>query len=240
MLRMPAASRTICIASAYWRRKAWMRGSVFCSANLFGPCWARRAVTSAALRPFATSTFWPARVSSTERACQAVVGAWLVPGCSAIDGPPCHGLRDRRAGRGFGERARDASARGPRRRDPSATDRGARRATPHHPDRGIGWPRAGERPAAARLRGGAAAATAARCGDGPSSNAVIRGGIVPAAGEHATPAEAPGQAAHLDVACGQAAAVIRRGIAPPSPGDRPRLSGGGGPSCRRASRRRRG
>ena len=37
MLRTPAASSTICIASAYWRRKARQRGSDFCSAKRFGP-----------------------------------------------------------------------------------------------------------------------------------------------------------------------------------------------------------
>ena len=36
-LRMPAASRTICIGSWYWRTNACQRGSFAASAKRFGP-----------------------------------------------------------------------------------------------------------------------------------------------------------------------------------------------------------
>ncbi len=52
MLRMPATRRTICIGSAYWRRNARRRGSGCCSANRLAPNFVRRAVTSAAARPW--------------------------------------------------------------------------------------------------------------------------------------------------------------------------------------------
>ena len=70
-LRTPAASRTICIGSAYWRRNACQRGSLGGSANLFGPYLARRASTSAAAQ---------AGVDRDPLAFERVVGRQGVPG----------------------------------------------------------------------------------------------------------------------------------------------------------------
>ena len=50
-LRMPAASRTTCMGSLYWRTKACQRGSFAASAKRFGPNLARRASTSDAGGP---------------------------------------------------------------------------------------------------------------------------------------------------------------------------------------------
>ncbi len=61
--------------SAYWRRNACQRDSVSCSVNLFGPTFARRAVTSEALRPDSAVTPWAASASAAERVCQA----WAEP-----------------------------------------------------------------------------------------------------------------------------------------------------------------
>ena len=71
---MPAASRTICIGSLYWRAKACQRGSFAASAKRFGPNLARRASTSDAARPDSAFTPWPSRAASTVRACQATSG----------------------------------------------------------------------------------------------------------------------------------------------------------------------
>ena len=74
---MPTTSSTICIRSRYWRTNARQRGSVFASANLFGPYCSRRAVASAVVRPAWTSTPSCLATSSPESANQAVVG-WSV------------------------------------------------------------------------------------------------------------------------------------------------------------------
>ena len=50
-LPIPTTSRTICIASRYWRTNAFQRGSGFASANLFGPYRVSREAASAAARP---------------------------------------------------------------------------------------------------------------------------------------------------------------------------------------------
>ncbi len=71
-LRTPAARRTSCIGSRYWRRNACQRGSLGGSANLFDPYFARRDSASDVLRPAAGSTFWAASASSTVRLCQLV------------------------------------------------------------------------------------------------------------------------------------------------------------------------
>ena len=56
-LTTPAASRTICIRSVYWRRNARQRGSAVPASNLFGPNRSARKATSAELRPECSSTF---------------------------------------------------------------------------------------------------------------------------------------------------------------------------------------
>ncbi len=109
---MPATSRTICIGSAYWRRKARQRGSFFPSANLFAPkAWSLLAA-SAVVRPASAVTPCAVSASSTVSVCHAgpeaepVAGAgdWTVMDpsrCSATT-PPANssvsaGARDARS-----------------------------------------------------------------------------------------------------------------------------------------------
>ena len=87
-LRMPAASRTICIGSLYWRTKACQRGSLAPSANLFGPYLARRVSTSAVVRPWATVTPCRSSASVGVRLCQATVCSGAVPATLSVIGAP--------------------------------------------------------------------------------------------------------------------------------------------------------
>ncbi len=95
MLPIPATSSTICIGSRYWRTNARQRGSDAASANLFGPYFARRLSTSAAVRPAAGSTPNAAATSAPGREYQASAGASAVWGAtltgdivSCAAGPP--------------------------------------------------------------------------------------------------------------------------------------------------------
>ena len=85
-LTIPATSRTICIGSWYWCRKARQPGS-FCSAvNAFGPYFFRRLSASARLSPVAASTSCSRRASSILSVCHT--GPWsgglLVDGIAAV------------------------------------------------------------------------------------------------------------------------------------------------------------
>ena len=70
-LPMPAASRTICIGSRYWRPNACQRGSALAAASLFGPNRRAREAASAELRPRCPSAPSARRASSALSVCQA-------------------------------------------------------------------------------------------------------------------------------------------------------------------------
>ena len=56
-LSTAAPSRMICMKSLYWRRKACQPDSFFLAASSLGPYCCKRCCASAALKPFAGSTF---------------------------------------------------------------------------------------------------------------------------------------------------------------------------------------
>src|SRR5215204_6020138 len=72
MLTIAAPTRTSCIRSRYWRRKARQPGSFSPSASLFRPYCARRRSISAASSPVLPSTPSFAETSSAVMLCQAV------------------------------------------------------------------------------------------------------------------------------------------------------------------------
>src|SRR3954471_9948530 len=80
----PAASRTICIGSWYWRRNACQRDSAFASVNLFGPWRARRSAASALVRPLSGSTPRSRTAPSSESTCQTGASVVGVEGLSVI------------------------------------------------------------------------------------------------------------------------------------------------------------
>ena len=75
-LRIPAASRTICIGSEYWRMNARQPGSALPAASVLGPNRPERAAASAELRPRCASTSTARRTRSTLSVCHASPLAW--------------------------------------------------------------------------------------------------------------------------------------------------------------------
>ena len=70
-LRTPAASRTICMGSEYWRMNASQPGSALPAASLLGPNRPARDAASAELRPRCASTATARSTRSTLSVCHA-------------------------------------------------------------------------------------------------------------------------------------------------------------------------
>src|SRR5829696_6250052 len=80
----PATSRTICIGSWYWRRKACQRDSVFASSKRLGPWRSRRSAASVLVSPSSGSTWSSWTVPSRVSTCQTGGASGVVLGGGAV------------------------------------------------------------------------------------------------------------------------------------------------------------